>query len=414
VPMLDKRYTGMEGLATLDGRELTVRRMVVHSGGTATVEGVITFEELTNPSFDLAATLQDFQPQGVDNADDAGATGSVRLTGTLADPVASGRVVMDDGSVSLAPFTGGVALGDRLVGVAESFAPIASGELDVPGAGEPMVRVTDFQLVAGDDLWFQTEEARAQLRGTLDLETVGNDLTLTGTLVGEQGTFDLRVGPVRRRFNVIAANIRFLGSPDPNPALDITASRRVPTLEGGMIDVRVRVTGNLNNPQLSLGSAEGVAVGESELLSLVVFGRQTFTAGDAPLAGQTGFLSEVAALAGVYDYLSAEVGQADFLEELDQFQIQMRSTGAFDVTDLWLIAGEQFGDELLFTTEFPIQNAELAILSLEWRIDRQWTVEASWEPEAYIGAIGTGRLPVNLDQLDDRQFLLVIRRRWTY
>lgn len=422
VPMLDKRYTDITGLATLSGRELRVRRMVAHSGGTATVEGRMTFEELTDPALDLVATLDRFAPQGVGSADDASATGRLRVSGSLRRPVVSGRVVMDNGAISLAPFTGGARFGDRLVGVAESFTPIATGELDIPGTGEAPIHVSNLQFVAGNDLWFVTDEARAQLRGTLELETVGNDLTLQGTLVGEQGTFNLRVGPVTRRFDIVAANVRFLGSPDPNPALDVTASRRVATVaEGGVIDVRVRVTGNLNNPQLSLGSAEGVAVAESELLSLIVFGRPSYTAGDVPFGGQQGLfgqISDIGTLVGGYDLLSAELGEADVLEELDQFQLQQRGAGLFDFQNIWVIAGEQFSlgsEDVLVTLETPLQSNELYVLAAEWRIDRQWTLELSLEPERYIGAVGAGRIPVPLNEIDvDRQVLLVIRRRWTY
>ncbi|MBW3554059.1 MAG: translocation/assembly module TamB domain-containing protein, partial [Gemmatimonadetes bacterium] len=422
IPLLDKRYSEIEGLAALSGREVRVQRMVARSGGTASVSGVITFEQLTNPTFDLAATFEAFQPQDVDNADNASATGTLRLTGSLDAPVVSGRVAMDNGTLSMVPFTGRTVIGDRLVGVAEAFAPIATGELDIPGAGDPPIRVEGVQFVAGNDLWFATEEARAQLRGTLELQTVGNDMTIQGTLIGEQGTFDLRAGPVTRRFNVVAASIRFLGDPDPNPALDITASRRVPTLEGGNLEVQVRVTGTLNNPQLSLGSAEGVAVAQSELLSLLLFGRQSYTAGDA-LGGQQGLygqIGDLGTLVGGWDYLSAEVlGEADLLEKLDQFQIQQRGGGLFDFQSLWLVAGEQVSigrEDVLLTFETPLQQQnELWVLGAEWRIDRQWTLELSLEPERYLGAVGAGRLPVSISELEiDRQFLVVIRRRWTY
>lgn len=420
VPLLNKRYSQIDGLATLSGREVRLQRMVAQSGGTASVTGVITFEELTNPTFDLAARLDAFQPQGVDNADNASASGTLRLTGSMAAPVVSGRVVMDDGTLSMVPFTGQSAIGDRLAGVAESFRPIATGELDIPGVGDPLIRVQGVEFVAGSDLWFATEEARAQLRGTLDLQTVGNDMTIQGTLVGEQGTFDLRAGPVSRRFNIVAANIRFLGDPDPNPALDITASRRVPTLEGGNLEVQVRVTGTANNPQLSLASAQGVAVGQSELLSLLLFGRQSFTAGDALTRDQGlfGQIGDIGTIAGTWDYLSAELGEANLLEELDQFQIQQRGGGLLDIQALWLVAGEQVSlgsEDVLLTFETPLQGNELWVLGAEWRIDRQWTLELSLEPERYLGAVGAGQLPSSVGDLDpNRQFLFVIRRRWTY
>ncbi len=416
VPMLDKRYTGIEGTAVLQGREVRVTRLVAQSGGTATVEGVITFAELADPTFDLSARLQDFEPQSVDNADDARATGTLRLTGSLGAPVLSGRVRLDDGTLSMAPFGGGPAFADRLAGVAESFDQIGTGELDIPGAGVAAVRIADLRVTAGPDMWFVTDEARAQLRGTLELETMGNDITIVGTLTGSQGTFNLRAGPITRRFDVVAANIRFLGSPDPNPGLDITASRIVPTPEGGVIEVRARVTGTLRDPQLSLGSAEGLAVAESELLSLVLFGRPTFTAGEVATPWQDDFLPNIFAFTGLFDVGSEWLGQqVGVLEELDQFQIQMRAgAGGFETSNLWVIIGEQVLDEVLLTVESPLERSDLFVLAAEWRIDRQWTLEGSWEPETYLGAVGSGSLPLREITDIDRQFLIVIRRRWTY
>ncbi|HUG42384.1 MAG TPA: translocation/assembly module TamB domain-containing protein [Longimicrobiales bacterium] len=415
VPLLDKSYTGIEGSAVLEGRTLRVTRLIAQSGGTATVEGVITFDELTNPTLDLSTRLEGFEPQGVANADDAAATGTLRLTGSVRAPVLSGRVTLDDGTLSIAPFSGGPTFGDRLVGIAESFDQIATGELDIPGSGVAAVRITNLRVTAGPDLWFATDEARARLRGMLDLETVGNDITIVGTLTGEQGTFNLRAGPVTRRFDVVSARIRFLGSPDPNPGLDITASRIVPTPEGGVIDVRARVTGTLNDPQLSLSSADGIAVAESELLSLVLFGRPTFTAGEVAGPWQENFIPSVFAFAGVFDVGSEWLGQIDVIENLDQFQIQMRAgSGGFERSNLWVIIGEQIGDEVFVSFESPLDASDLFVLAAEWRIDRQWTVEASWEPESYFGATGTGAIPLREITDIDRQYLIVIRRRWTY
>lgn len=417
VPRLEQRYTEIEGLAVLEGRELTIRTMTARSGGTATAEGGLTFTDLTDPELNLTVTLQDFEPQDASNADDVHASGSVRVAGTAQSPVISGRVNLTDGTVDIAPFLGGRAdFSNRLVGVAESFDLSLPDDLDLPDEPGTGLRIANLDVVAGPDVWFATEEARAQLQGTLNLSSAGDDITIYGTLEGQQGTFNLRVGPVTRTFNIVEANIRFLGGPEPDPALDVTASRIVRTTQGGSVDVRARVTGTMSNPQLSLGTAEGVAVAQSEILSYVLFGRPTFALSEvSPTQG--GFLGELFTFAGAFEALSAELAQAQLFQELDQFQIQMRPDAGgqnFGFTSLWVVAGVQLTDEVFVTTESPLQEwGERFVLAVEWRIDRQWMLEASFAPVRHIGAGATGSLPSALIG-SERQYLLVLRRRWTY
>jgi hypothetical protein len=147
------------------------------------------------------------------------------------------------------------------------------------------------------------EEARAQLSGELTVNKVGMDTPITGTLSGTRGQYTLIAGPLVRRFDVVSAQVRFLGDPTPNPAIDITARRAVFDPAGRQIDVDVRVTGTLETPRLSLAGGEAVGVAESELLSFLLFGRPTFALGGEVALGEdvlqqtlTGVLAEVLAI----------------------------------------------------------------------------------------------------------------------
>lgn len=415
VTPLDQRYEQVQGSATLSGRELRIDRLTAVSGGTASVEGRMTFADLTNPALDLTATLDGFQPQGVDNEDDAEAYGELELTGTFATPRLTGNVRLDDGAVSLAPFTEGPRFDNQLVGVGESFDALDPGALDGSLAADPPVFVSNLVIRAGDDLWFVTDEVRAQLRGRLTAQTEGRDLTITGTLEGEQGTFNLRAGPVRRRFEIIAANIRFFGSPDPNPALDVTASRNMRLAQDRTLDVRARVTGTLNNPNLALSTGDGSSVPESELLSLLVFGRQRGTLGEvAGTGGQGAFLGDVAAFFGGFDILAEQLAEEVNLP-VDYLQIQAGpGTGLTDFGDYYVVAGVEVLDEVYAELATPLGGeSELWVFSVDWRIDRQWNVEFSLAPVRTSGIGGSGPMPSDFINVN-RQELLVVRRRWTY
>ena len=382
---------------------------MARSDGFARVTGRLVFDQLTNPSFDLTAELDGFRPQGVEGDEGAAAWGTLLLGGSLETPVLRGDLIFDEGHLSLAPIQEGPQFSDAFVGADDPFEPLLGPDIELgDGAGGGLV-VRDLEITARDDLWFRTEEARAQLSGRLILNKRGPDFSIQGTLQGDQGTFTLRVGPrLTRQFDIMEANIRFFGSPEPNPALDITASRLVRTADGRDVDVRIRVGGTFRNPSLTLASAEGAAVPESELFCFVALAR--------PCSELTAFgggtaLTDLAALYGFTDILSeVDLG-------LDYFQVGMRpGQGLFG--GLYLTAGEEFDeplDDLFLLAEIPLGDvARFWELAVEWRIDRQWTLELAYEPSSVIRNAATGHaLPSDFFE-SGHQFLLAIRRRWTY
>lgn len=410
VPLLDRRYEEIRGLAVLDGRILRVDSLVARSDGTARVTGQMVFDQLTDPGLDLVAELDGFRAQEVEGDEGAAAWGTMRLRGSLQAPRLTGQIALDDGTLDMAPFQTGPQFSEAFTGADDPFEPLLGPDIDAGDPAAGRLVVSGLRVTAREDLWFATEEARAQLSGTLVVNKQGDDLTIQGTLQGNQGTFTLRVGPrLTRRFDIVDASIRFFGSPEPNPGLDITASRLVRTAEGRDVDVRIRVSGTLQNPSLALASAEGASIPESELFCFVALAR--------PCSELTAFgggtaLSDLFALYGVTDILASQLDLG-----LDYFHIGMRP-GQGLVEGLYLTLGEEFDEpleNLFLLAEIPLgEMTELWEASLEWRIDRQWTLELAYEPASIMRNTATGRtLPPEL--LDSgHQFLLAIRRRWTY
>ena len=416
LPLLDRRYTDIHGAASLDGRVLQVDSVVARSDGTARLTGQLVFDQLTNPALDLRARLDGFRPQGVESGDGAAAWGTLSLGGTVATPRLTGSLRLDDGTLSIAPLQEGAGFSDALVSVGDPLTALSAGrEFDLRDPAAAGLRVAGLEIIADEDLWFATEEARAQLSGTLVVDKQGTDVMVQGTLEGEQGTFTLRVGPrITRRFDIVDAHIRFFGTPEPNPALDITASRLVRTADGGDVDVRIRVGGTLNSPTLSLASAQGSSLPESELFCFVALGRPCT---EVTAFGGATALSDLFAIYGLTDLVVSELGVP---LDLDYFQIQMRPGEGLG-GGLYVTFGEEIDfrdplDNLFLLGEIPIgpDIARYWETSLEWRIDRQWTLELSLEPTASIRNASSGRtLPEDMVE-HGRQALFAIRRRWTY
>lgn len=409
IPMLDRRFQGIRGTLQLDGREAVVQELVIESDGTATVSGSLTFTELTNPALDLTAELERFRIQGVEDETGAGVWGTVALEGSLGEPVLTGDVRANDGAFSMAPFQQ-PELSERLVetGPRELLNPGVDLDLEA-GTAEAGLRIRNLQVEAGDDLWFVTEEARARLGGTLTVNTAGESVAIQGTLQGEGGTFELAVGPITRQFRILSSEIRFFGSPEPNPRLDILASRLVRVQEGGDVDVQVRVSGTLENPSLSLATAAGADIPESELLSFILFGRPTSDLGQVAGA-ESGFLDQGLAYTGLGDVVGSrirqEIGFLDYLR-LDY----LPSAGAFYAT-----AGVQFADDFFLDADIPLSNEQdvSPAVGLEYRFDDVGTVRLAWEPVQRLDRLVGRRTLSLLNAAIKRQALLAWRKRWTY
>jgi translocation and assembly module TamB len=136
----------------------------------------------------------------------------------------------------------------------------------------------------GPDVWLRSSEANVKLGGSLNVTlapqtpTEPPRLALEGTLSADRGTYRLNlVDPfIQPTFDVQSGTLRFFGTPDLNPSLDIRAIHTVrqPRLSSNGRDVRVEVdiTGTLAQPLLALRNPDNLPLSESDLLSYLVTG----------------------------------------------------------------------------------------------------------------------------------------------
>src|SRR4029079_6953513 len=103
-------------------------------------------------------------------------------------------------------------------------------------------------------------------------------LALEGYLSADKGTYRLNiVDPfIQPTFDVQSGTLRFFGTSDLNPGLDIRAIHTVrqPRQSANGRDVRVEVdiSGTLSRPQLALRNPDNLPLSESDLLSYLVTG----------------------------------------------------------------------------------------------------------------------------------------------
>lgn len=420
---LNQRFDSINGLITLENRRAVVQHLVARAGGRARAAGSIVFEDLNKPELDITAVLDGIQLVGVDNQTDASAYGRVHLSGPLRSALLTGDVRLQNGFFPI-PQSGTRAFDAELAAFEEDLP--APGENRRPAFYEAL-RIANLRVVAGDNLWFSMEDARAELTGELTVNKDVDELRLVGELSGTRGTYTLRAGPIIRRFDVTSANIRFLGGRELNPALDITARRRVIDVSGRQLDVDVRIGGTMLSPTLSLASQTSAPVAQSELLSFILFGQPSsaFGAGSI-LPGQA--IATQTVVSGVSELVSLELEQA-LIEQLgtnfDIFEIRLGgerlNEGQYGTA---LTIGEEVGHNVFLTVESVVASLFSGIsgsisptfaVRLEWRVAPTTTVRGSYEPVNPFTVVRGYTVALPGLQRDRRyQATLELRRRWTW
>jgi autotransporter translocation and assembly factor TamB len=233
-------------------------------------------------------------------------------------------------------------------------------------------------------------------------------VAVQGTLRGEGGSFELAAGVINRRFQIESAELRFFGSPKPNPRLNIVASRLVRTPDGGDVTVEVVVSGTLENPSLGLATASGPAIPESELLSFLLFGRPTSDLSQvAAVDGVGGLLGQSVAYTGLAEVLFAPINEE--LGVLDYFQLDYLPGGG-----IFAIAGAEVVNDVFINANFPVgAQSGVSALGLEWR-SGVGTIRGALEPVERRDRLVGARTLAFIESDVRRQWILAWRRRWNY
>ncbi|MGH7483653.1 MAG: translocation/assembly module TamB domain-containing protein [Longimicrobiales bacterium] len=430
VPAFDRRFTEIEGRVLLRGETMFLEGVQLRSDGYATVSGQIAFEELSEPIADLSIRMDGFRPVGVEGDDPMAVWGTVNVDGPLEAVTLSGDIRINEGTIEL-PELGQNRLGEDF----EEFMETGGLAEDLGVTAEPSflerLSVNNLVVTAGQDAWFEIPGARALLSGELTVFKTGDELRIFGTLQGEHGTYTLRAGPALvRRFEIRSAQIRFFGSPEPNPAIDIIAARTIYTPNGERVEILVNVRGTVSRPQLALTTPEGAQIPQSELVNYLLFGQSSVELG--ALAPQNpigaGTLLGTTLGGSLYDAFGVALEEA-LIEEaglpIDFFQIRVAdpsaifSAGIFENLPTFVFGWEAW-NEVFITVDAGIpslsgtQFDETFGVSVEWRIDREWTLEGGVEPPIRRRLLRYFTLPASYGLGLDRQWYMDLRRRWTY
>lgn len=414
------RYHGVAGSARVINNQLVNVKLTARTtGGSATVGGTMNFQNLTDPTFDLKIVARNFQ--AVRRRDvELTASGEVQLRGSYTRPHIDGRISVDRGALYLDEVW-------RQYQIVALDDPLVFDLFDQSFAIEQLISdevVSDFvknmkveaEIEIGRDSWLRGRNLNVEVSGLLlvEVDRSTEEIRLTGTLNAVRGTYELFVAEnlPARRFLVRGGTVEFDGTPGINPAFDITAGYRVRTTDRQPLNVIAHVTGNLESPRVSLSNEGDETIGESDLLSYLVFGRPTHAlAGgearqlDTYLTGLgAGILTPtylgvwamgietLASNLGIADYVSITPTEADTigigegLRAFDPFSALGRAQFEIGnyVGDAWYLAVTRRFGQGVKPFDFGVR--------LEWRLAPTWTAEFFIEDR--FGRLG----PTGLDQ----------------
>ena len=406
--------------------------------GVLNVQGTVSFEHYDNPSFSLVASASNFH--SIDKPGLAAldiSTGSpVTLTGSTQDAVMRGTIRVERGTIYIPD-----VIKKRIIDLNDpEFQSmvdtlLAENRQVMPRAPKAVARNLRLENVAvdiGPDVWLRSSEANIKLGGSLNVTLAPPTpsdpprLALEGALSADKGTYRLNlVDPfIQPTFDVQSGTLRFFGTPDLNPSLDIKAIHTVrqPRQSANGRDVRVEVdiTGTLAQPQLALRNPDNLPLSESDLLSYLVTGE--------PAVGLDQAGTQVASL-GVRTIANIFTNALP-KNLLDIIELQTATPGAADPTvtttnasyyssllNTRAVLGKQLGSRWflgLSTGLCASAFKENLGLQLEYRISSVYSAQAAIEPGSSNTKCQQGSTPTVQPTQTPSQLGFDLFRNWRF
>jgi translocation and assembly module TamB len=248
----------------------------------------------------------------------------------------------------------------------------------------------------GEDFWLRSADANVKLSGLARINKVARIYRLDGTLTAERGQYSLKMGPITRDFEVQRGTVRFLGTPDLNAELDLTAQHKVVATDGSQdMTIQARISGTLLVPKLTMTNPDNPQMEETEMVSYLMFGSSTANmAGSNTAEGAQKQFAYKAGMSYVYAALSSEIERtliSDLGVPVDYIQIRPGGFGGNELEGstsglTTVSAGWQLGRQTFVAlnagvcanvTELSYRNFGA---SLEQRLHKDWRAMLSVEP----------------------------------
>jgi translocation and assembly module TamB len=330
----------INGLLRLAADSIVVDSLVAYANGPIRIRGGIGVAELTRPSFDLRLVATNARvldnDKGRINAD-----ANIGIEGPIEAVYVTGTANIRNGVIYIPKSDGKDVINadDPAVFAVVDTSVIADREM-LPAQSPLMEHLrVDVTLNVSRDTWVRSSEANVEVYTperygalTIHVDRGRQALALEGVLNADRGTYEL----MGRRFVINRGSATFIGDPEINPMLQITAVHEVTLVGTGAIDIEVIIGGTVRNPKLTLQSTSQPPISQSDLLSYLAFGRSSSSLlqmQGSSLSGQSSGSGElVGAVASIATRQLAGVALDVMTSELEQDAARSLGTDVFNVT----------------------------------------------------------------------------------
>jgi hypothetical protein len=420
VPDLGVRYRAAEGSARFRGSEARIDAFQLRSqlGGTATLSGTVDFASVTDPVFDLDLLAE--RLHAIDRRDMTVAVeGTGHLGGSYRAPMLEGRYRIRDGDIRQDEFLRErqvIDLGDpSIFSLIDTTGVAQTGQLD--RFRNPFMRNLRVSAIIdlGPNLWLRSDVLGVEMVGeglTVNMDRASESLLMVGTVELARGTYRFdRLPPYSQQLRITAGTIQFVGNPDLNPNIAITAEYRTRTRDGPVV-VTTHIGGTLRSTELTLSSSPPMS--DSNQLCFLAVGAPCYGSADQRFGER---LVQEGVLGTLSSGLSSALVGASGLSYFNLRSVggtretapgAQGSQSLFDNTELEL--GWYAGEELFFAVTQPLGGG-VPSAAMEWRFTENWTLEARaqnrFEQQQYGLFRGT-------NIANDQTFGLFLFREWTF
>lgn len=341
-------FSSVNGHVRMTGDSVFVDSVAAMAGGgPIRLSGTLGIGNWREPAFNLFFTAQ----QALVLNDKRGkvyASAGLRISGPFNRAYVSGQVTVNHGVIYIPESTGKklVSQGDpALFAVLDTS--LASQRDIFPAQSSLFKNLrVDVDLAIQRNTWVRSRDANVELftEDPLRVSVAGDALTLVGAVDADRGEYTF----LSKRFQIKRGSALFIGSPDLNPTLQVTAEYVVkqPT---GATNIQVLVGGTLQNPRVSLTSDAQPPLSQSDLLSYLAFGSSS---GSLLQFNQTS-LTSGGNLINVASARLAGVAVGEALNQVEGDAARSLGVDVFNITpgDVPVLAGQSGFQQFVTGTE---------------------------------------------------------------
>jgi autotransporter translocation and assembly factor TamB len=274
------RFRDITGSLSLSDDVVTVDSLVAYSRGPIRISGQVDLARPSEPALDLVVVARDSRIMHTEDVQ-LQADADLTMTGPFDGVVIEGDVRIREGRIRI-PETrelaapGPLDLTDPATFARVDEAFVAARDALVPPSPFAEALRVELSVFIERGMWIRSTEANVELYsppevGPLTVRMEGlaaRDLEIEGTIGTDRGEYAF----MGRRFEIARGSVTFTGG-TVDPLVRLTAEHEVQLPGREAFDIRIVVDGTLLDLETQLESTAQPPLSQTDLISLVVFGR---------------------------------------------------------------------------------------------------------------------------------------------